>query len=195
MKQSDGKMFEPTPSGEHEGYYMTYLDMCDKSKRGEKSAKPDEFLPSILKLEESQRLGRCKICCFWNFASKTEKEQHYCILHNISSVASIALRHSHAPAGKHVCRYNSCNRVFKSYHQLKKHRKTENHCRNKRKAAATREKVAQASKRAGNMTTGHFLVAKPVNDAGCEQMDIQESSNEERVSSGIWMTSSRVEFG
>ncbi len=62
VKQFNAKMFEPTPSAEYEGHYMTYLEMCKKSKSGEKLAKPDEYLPSIRKKEESKRLGSCTIC-------------------------------------------------------------------------------------------------------------------------------------
>eukprot|EP00794_Sanderia_malayensis_P004262 gene4262-4827_t len=124
VKQSGGKMFEPTPSPEYEDL----------------AAVPFAALGTVHpKLKRNGTIGLF-----------------------ITSI-SLALHHSEVPVGKHICHHNGCNRVFKSYHQLNKHRKTQTHFRNKRKPAATREKVAEASKRARNNITSHFQITNPTN--------------------------------
>ena len=60
-------MHEPTPSTDHEGHYMTFLDE-------KKFVKPNEHLPS-------KSLGKCETCPSWQFSLVTEAKRHVALLH------------------------------------------------------------------------------------------------------------------
>ena len=161
LRQAGGRLFEPTPSTQFDDHYMTFLEMYEKSKSGEKLATADEHLPSELIKDAKERLGACSVCPAWMFTSKTEKDRHNSVLHKTKKTQAISSQScsSSSRSVKHTCRYDGCNRIFKTYHQLNVHRKAECHFRNKRKKAASRQSTAEISKRARSTITGHFRVS------------------------------------
>ena len=154
-RQAGGRLFEPTPSTQFNDHYMTFLEMYEKSMSGEKLATPDEHLPSELIKDAKERLGTCSVCPAWMFTSKMEKNRHNSVLHSTKKPQAISSQScsSSSLSVQHVCRYDGCNRVFKTYHQLNVHRKAECHFRNKRKVAASRQCTAEINKRARSTIT------------------------------------------
>ena len=118
-------MYEPTPSTDHEGHYMTFLEMANSVDR-KKFAKPNEHLPLLPHLP-SKSLGKCETCPASQFSSVTETKRHVALLHPTYKTESM-------PKGDQVfkCKHSGCNIGFATYHQLDKHRKEENHFVRKR---------------------------------------------------------------
>ena len=66
-------MYEPTPSADHEGRYMTFLEMLNAEDKAS-FAKPNEHLPS-------KSVGKCEMCPDWQFSSVTEAKRHVSLIH------------------------------------------------------------------------------------------------------------------
>ena len=124
-------MHEPTPSPDHEGHYLTYLDMIN-NKDKTTFAKPNEHLPS-------KSIGKCEICPAWQFSSVTEANRHIKLIHPVYKKNTL-------PTKTYQCKYNKCDLVFDTYHKLSKHRKEENHFIRKR-GNETSAELTNAKKR------------------------------------------------
>ena len=101
---------------------------------------------------ETEAIGICKSYPPWCFSSKTEKQRHISLLH--PSYKKDHNKKSTKPKEQeHKCTFSNCGLIFKTYHQLKKHKCDINHLvrkwkmsRNNQQKNKTSSKKNQANK-------------------------------------------------
>ena len=135
LRSVQGFMYEPTPSPDLEGHYMTFFQMLNATDRS-KFAKPNEVLPS-------KAIGTCESCPAWQFSSVTEASRHVAVLHRVYKKTDL-------PSSSQKifeCKTKDCNLKFQTSHQLSKHRVAASHFVRKRKTDAAEERKERQKKK------------------------------------------------
>ena len=147
MKKAKGRLYEPTPSEEHEDHYMTFLEMLNGEDKAS-YAKPNEHLPS-------KSVGKCEMCPSWQFSSVTEAKRHVSLLHPNYNKESL-------PGSDQIfqCKFEKCDMIFPTYYKLSKHRKDENHfVRNKRSSetsTSSKQQIVAKRKKTSDKISDFF---------------------------------------
>ena len=106
-------MFEPTPSPNLEGNYMTFFKMLNATDQCH-FVSPNEGLPS-------KSIGKCGVCSARQFSSITEGKHHISILH------PNYVKKDMFKDVTYTFEYKDCNMVFKTQYRLAIHKNNENH--------------------------------------------------------------------
>lgn len=143
-------LFEPTISKDHPDHFLVFLEMASITHKQnyQTFANPNEAL-------KTKNISTYKSCPFWCFSSKIEKQRHISLLHpsykNDHNKKSTAWKEN-----KHKCTFSNCGLVFKTSHQLKKHKSDSNHFLRKRKMQRHNQQKNQTSSKK-NQVNNHKL--------------------------------------
>jgi hypothetical protein len=121
--RSAGGMFSPRPSLWCPDHFCTFLESETLAALG-KTTKADEFCNTRV----SQGVGRCDLCPTFIFMSKTEREKHNTMCHQVRKEKE---KRSDVVPQSHVCRFTSedgeCGLCFPTRYRLVKHQNETGH--------------------------------------------------------------------
>ena len=180
-KQLRGLWYDPMPSADHPGHFMTYLEM---DKAGKFDYQQDLF-----------EIGKCSICINWWFSSKTEVKRHRRLFHPRVPMNKIVglndgqeiLPESNQVKKRHVCNHKECGLSFPTYDKLLVHKNRTGHKQNrKRKANADKIKEAAAEKKRNDQSQSllHFFNKNTVQEEPRQFEDRSDDDNDDECEAG-----------